>query len=373
MREPLRILHIVTTMDAGGVETLLMNLYRTLDRSQVQFDFLKHRDSHDFYDDEILALGGRIYPGIPFHPLRLGQYRQFYRDFFTAHPEYRIVHAHTHYNMFALREARGCGVPVRIAHAHIAYPTMDRKYPFKLYNKLRVGSFATGMLACSRPAASWFFGSRAAKAGRVTVLNNGIDAEKFSYSPALRQQVRQELALGDAFTLIHVGRFEAQKNHAYLLEIFARVLEKEPEAVLLLVGDGTLREKTQQQAVRMGIAEHIRFLGIRGDVHGLLQAGDVFVFPSLYEGLGIVAVEAQAAGLPCVISDTIPQDVAVLDSLQTLPLDAPEAWADAILAWKGRQSLRTNTTQAIREAGFEIASIAQWLVRYYQEALEDEK
>ena len=321
MSTPMRILHIVTTMDAGGVETLLMNLYRTLDHSKVQFDFLKHRDSHDFYDNEILASGGRIYPGIPFSPMKLGEYRKFYREFFQSHLEYKIVHAHTHYNMFALREAKAIGVPVRIAHAHIAYPTIDKKYPFKLYNKLRVGSFATGMLACSAAAEKWFFGSKAVREKRVIVLNNGIDANKFVYTSEVRQKQRRELGLAEQFTLIHVGRFEEQKNHKFLLDTFEKVLQKKPDAVLLLVGDGTLRQKIEQQAIQRKIADHIQFLGVRADVHALLQAGDVFVFPSQYEGLGIVAVEAQAAGLPCVISDTIPGDVAVLDTLKALPLE----------------------------------------------------
>ncbi len=373
MSEPIRILHIVTTMDTGGVETLLMNLYRKIDRTKVQFDFLKHRDSHDFYDNEILALGGRLYPGIPFTPLKLGTYRRFLREFFQAHPEYKIVHAHTHYNSYALQEAKNCGVPVRIAHAHIAYPKIDRKYPFKLYNKLTVGRFATGMLSCSKPASRWFFGKQAARSGKVIVLNNGIRTENFAYDPAVRERKRQELGLKDAFTLIHVGRFEEQKNHTFLLDVFAEVLKKEPDAALLLVGDGSIRDRIEKKAEDMGISEHIQFLGVHGDVHELLQAGDVFVFPSLYEGLGIVAVEAQAAGLPCVISDTIPKDVVVLDSLKALPLEKPEDWADAILAWRGRQDERHVTTREIRDAGFEISEVANWLENYYEEALCDEE
>lgn len=162
--QPIRVLHVVTTMEVGGVETLLMNLYRQMDRTKIQFDFLKHRGGSDFYDDQIRALGGRIFPGIPYDPLHIQKYRAYYNRFFREHPEYRIVHAHTHYNAVVLDEARKQGVPVRIAHAHTAYPTVDKKYIFKLWNKLTVRRSCTHMMACSHPAGAWFFGKRRWKA-----------------------------------------------------------------------------------------------------------------------------------------------------------------------------------------------------------------
>lgn len=373
MKGIIRILHIVTTMDTGGVETLLMNLYRNIDRTKVQFDFLKHRSSHDFYDDEIIKMGGRIYPGIPFDPRKMGAYNDFLESFFRSHPEYKVVHAHTHYNMFALRAAKKCGVPVRIAHAHTAYPKFDRKYPFKLYNKLNVGRYTTAKIACAETAAEWFFGKSAFMKGEVTVLKNAIDVGRYKYSEELRIKKRAELGLTNELTIIHTGAFREQKNHTFLIDIFAEVLKKEANAVLLLIGDGDrLRQEAEEKAKRVGIYANIRFMGVRGDVNELLQAGDIFVFPSIYEGMPLAAVEAQAAGLICFASETaVPMDARVSDKLNILSLKEPASyWAERILEAAKNVAARCDISQQIKEKGFDISWAANMLCDLYADQVE---
>lgn len=364
--QPIRVLHVVTTMEVGGVETLLMNLYRQMDRTKIQFDFLKHRGGSDFYDDQIRALGGRIFPGIPYDPLHIQKYRAYYNRFFREHPEYRIVHAHTHYNAVVLDEARKQGVPVRIAHAHIAYPTVDKKYIFKLWNKLTVRRSCTHMMACSHPAGVWFFGKKAAKTGQVLQVHNGMDAAKYRVDPICRDEVRRELGLEDQPVLIQVARMEPQKNHGFMLEVFQAFLQQHPDGVLLLAGDGTLRLQLEEKARDLGISQQVRFLGVRADVPRLLQGADVFVFPSKFEGLGLAAVEAQAAGLPCVLSDAIPHEVAITPLVQWRSLKQPASqWAEAV-----EEALaipRQDALQKVVDAGYDISTVADKLQDFYLE------
>lgn len=354
---PIRILHIVTYMGRGGLETMLMNYYRAINRNRIQFDFLTHRDFRADYDDEIEALGGRIYR-LP----NLNPFSRSYLDaldrFFAEHPEYRIVHSHLDcMSAIPLKAARKHGVPVRIAHAHSSRQDRDLKYPLKLLFKRGIARQATQLFACGREAGKWMFGT-----DDFRVLNNAIDAERYRFDPKVRQEVRSELGIpADALVAGHVGRFMAPKNHGFLLRIFAELPD---HARLLLVGDGVLRANIEQQAKVLGIRDRIIFTGVRTDVDRQLQAMDVFLFPSLYEGLGIVAVEAQAAGLPCLISDRVPMACKATELVTQIPLSAgAKAWAEAVQ--KSADTPRRMTTGEIAGAGFDIAENAEWLEHFY--------
>lgn len=360
MEQPIRILQIVSYMQRRGLETLLMNCMRRMDRSKVQFDFIVHRSFRADYDDEIEVLGGRIYrlPRLnPFSPA----YQKALRGFFREHPEYRIVHCHLDcMSSLPLAAAKASGVPVRIAHAHSSSQDKDLKYLLKRHYMKKIPAAATHFFACSGAAGSWMFPGRS-----VRLIRNGIDTAAFAFDPRQRAVRRRELGLDKQLTVGHVGRLIDVKNHSFLLEVFAELLRSAPDAVLLLVGSGPLEEQLREKARVLGLEDQVRFLGVRSDVPALMQAMDVFVLPSLYEGLGISAVEAQASGLPCLLSDRVPTDCGMTDQVEFLPLRSPERWAQAILRAAGLP--RYGDCSDIVRAGYDITSTAGELQQFYLE------
>lgn len=366
MSEPVRVLQVVTHMNRGGLETMLMNYYRHIDRSKVQFDFLVHRAARGDYDDEIESLGGRIFRLPRLVPWSIG-YQKALDGFFKAHPEYRIVHVHQDcLSSVILKAAKRNHIPVRIAHSHSSSQDKDLKYPIKLLCKRSIPRYATRLFACGKGAGEWMFGG-----APFQILNNAIDASAYRFDRARAMSMRQALHLPEnALVLGHVGRFSYPKNHDFLIDIFSALLKKEPAACLLLVGDGDLRPKAEEKVRSLGIMNRVIFTGIRSDVPDLLQAMDVFVFPSIYEGLPVTLVEAQAAGLPCVISDGIPSDCDLTDRICRVPLrDSPERWANQILS--ALAIPRTDTYREIVNAGFDIHQNARRLTQFYLQRWEE--
>lgn len=358
MDQPIRILQIVSYMQRRGLETLLMNCMRRMDRSVVQFDFIVHRQFRADYDDEIEALGGRIYrlPRLnPFDP----RYKKALRDFFRDHPEYRIVHCHLDcMSALPLAAAKEAGVPVRIAHAHSSSQDRDLKYLLKRHYMKKIPAAATHFFACSDEAGRWMFPGQS-----VRLIRNGIDTAAFAFDPETRTAMRRELELGDALTLGHVGRLIGVKNHGFLLEVFAALHALRPDAQLLLVGNGPLEEKLKQQTRQLGLQDHVRFLGVRADVADVMQAMDVFVLPSLYEGLSLTSVEAQAAGLPCIFADTVTTECQMTEQVRFLPLNDRERWAREILSCAGLP--RSADCSGIVDAGYDITTTANELQQFY--------
>ena len=368
-QQPIRVLNLFTIMDRGGAETMVMNYYRHIDRTKIQFDFLVHREQRGAYDDEIEALGGRIYRLCPIYPQNFARYKRDLRGFFQAHPEYKIIHSHmSELGYFAFREAEQQGDPVRICHAHNAPNGFDAKMIVRTYLKKRMMPYLTHLFMCGETSGKWLYGEK--NKSRFLMLNNAIDAVSYIYDLSKREEMRRHLGLADELVIGHVGRFNPQKNHSFLIDIFAALLKKEPNAVLLLVGGGEGMSKMQEKAQELGIAEHVRFLGVRSDVADLMQAMDVFVFPSLYEGLPVTMVEAQAAGLPCIISDKVPTECILTEGLvDIMPLSAsPEAWAEKILS--KRAIHRTDRRAEIAAHGFDITIEAVKLQEFYLKAYE---
>lgn len=361
---PIRVLQVVTHMERGGLESMLMNYYRHIDRERVQFDFLVHRQERAAFDDEIESLGGKLYRLPRLVPWSEG-YLAALNHFFDEHPEYKIVHVHQDcLSSVILRAAAQHNIPVRIAHSHNANQDKNLKYPIKLWYKRSIPKYTTNLFACGKDAGDWMFGG-----APYQIINNAIDATAYSFNPKKRIEMRHQLGLADKLIIGHVGRFNPQKNHLFLLDIFAALLKKEPNAVLLLVGGGEDMLKIQAKAHALGIAEHVRFLGVRSDVADLMQAMDVFVFPSLYEGLGIVLIEAQAAGLPCVVSDTIPREAYLTDLVTAERLSSStETWADNIL--EKRNFPRIDRRAEIAAHGFDITTEAVKLQEFYINAYE---
>ena len=359
----MRVLHVVTHMNRGGLETMLMNYYRHMDREQVQFDFLTHREYNGDYGEEIEKLGGRIFhlPKLnPFSP----KYRRALHTFFREHPEYKVVHVHQDcLSSIILKEAEYCRVPVRIGHSHSSSQDKNISYPIKIFYRQFIPRYATHLFACGENAGRWMF-----SAAPFSVINNAIDAYEYTFSDEKRQLERNQLGVRSEEILIgHVGRFSEPKNHKFLLSSFFEIQKKSP-AKLLLVGDGELRSEIENQARQLGIRGRVIFTGVRSDVADLLQAMDVFIFPSLYEGLGIVAVEAQAAGLPCLISERVPLECKVTDLVEQLPLsDGAERWADAAI--RMARTERKDTFEQIKAAGYDIHESAKKLQKFYLNAL----
>ena len=361
----IRVLQVATYMGRGGLESMIMNYYRHIDREKVQFDFLVHRQERAAFDDEIESLGGRIYR-LPRLVPWSKSYLSALNRFFEEHPEYKVVHVHQDcLSSVILKVAAQHNVPVRVAHSHSANQDKNLKYPIKLWYKRFISQYATNLFACGKDAGDWMFGGAS-----YQIINNAIDVAAYTYDPTKRQEMRRQLGLENDFTIGHVGRFNQPKNHPFLIDIFAALLKKEPNAVLLLAGGGEDMPIIQAKAQALGVAEHVRFLGVRSDVADLMQAMDVFVFPSLYEGLPVTMVEAQAAGLPCLISDKVPPECILTEGLvDVMPLSAsPEAWAEKILA--KRAIPRTDRRAEIAAHGFDITTEAVKLQEFYLKAYE---
>lgn len=359
---PIRVLHVVTYMGRGGLETMIMNYYRHMDRSKVQFDFLVHRDFRADYDDEIESLGGVIYR-LPRLVPWSRRYHAALNHFFSAHPEYRIVHVHQDcLSSVILKTAQRHGIPVRIAHSHSSSQDKNLKYLLKLFYMRQIPRYATQLFACGKEAGDWMFCG-----APYRIINNAVDAKKYVFSSDVRQQMRTQLGIKqDAFVVGHVGRFDAVKNHSFLLDVFAQLREQRDKTVLLLVGEGALRDDIEKKAIALGIADSVIFTGVRKDVHHLMQAMDVFVFPSLYEGIPLTLIEAQAAGLPCLVSDGVPNECAKTDLVEYCALkDGAAAWARKALQKAG--TARNNTLPQLQRSGFDIRENAAFLQNFYLE------
>lgn len=362
MGSPLRILHVVVNMNHGGAETLIMNLYRSMDRTKVQFDFLTCK--RGVFDTEIVELGGRVHR-IPYiTDVGHFKYIKELNKFFNQNKHYKIVHSHMDkMSGFVLREAKKAGIPIRISHSHST--NSEGKLPaifYKWYAGKQIFSNATNLLACSNEAAKWLFLS---KSKQVQVLKNGIDGEKFKYSLKVRNKVRASLNIkNDTFVIGHVGRFSTPKNHLYLIDIFKEMINIRPNSLLILVGDGPLFSEIKKKVIEYNLTEKVNFLGVRNDVNQLLQAFDLFVFPSLYEGLPVSLIEAQASSLPCVISDTISSEVDLgLNLVEYISLTDKKKWIEKILYKK--PETRNDTIQALFEYGYDIKQSSKQLEDFY--------
>lgn len=360
--DPLRVLMVMTSMNRGGMETFTMNVYRAIDRSKVQFDFLLHRGFKGAYDDEIEALGGRIYRICRQNPLD-PRYWAALDGFFAEHP-YKAVWVQLDcMSAEPLAAAARHGAAVRVAHSHSSRQDRDLKYPLKMLCKPLIKRFATDLFACGEEAGRWMFGTDDFK-----VVRNCIDVGAYAFDPAARAEARRDLGIVDGALVVgHVGRFDAVKNHAFLLDVFAALLEQRPDAMLLLAGDGPLRPEMEKKAEDLGIDGSVAFLGVRSDVARLMQAMDCLVMPSLYEGLPMVLVEAQAAGLPCLISDAIPGDCDIEGGSverESLGADA-RVWAARIVKACTSGTDRNVGVRAVRDAGFDSAAVAGALQDFY--------
>ena len=360
----IRVLHVLGGLDRGGAEAMVMNLYRTIDRTQVQFDFIIHTEKKQAYYDEIIALGGKIYHFPAFNGLNYFKMMNLWKLFFKDHPEYKILHSHVRsYASLYLPIAKNAGLKT-IIHSHNTSSGKGLKAVVKFCLQRGLRKNVDYYFACSDVAGKWLFGEEITKQSNYHVLNNAIDVEKYAYSEMSRKKIRDEFNLKNELVVGHVGRFHPQKNHSFLVDIFAEIHKKRPDSVLMLVGTGDLMDSVKEKAAELKLDDSVIFTGSRADVNELLSAFDVFVFPSLFEGLPVTLVEVQAAGLPCFSSDTVTKEVDFDRKINYISLDKDAAyWADEIINGKPE---RLDHTEAIRKAGYDIQYTVKELTSFYQ-------
>lgn len=367
--EPIRVLQCFTILNRGGAETMIMNYYRNIDREKVQFDFLVHRDEVGAYEEEIKKLGGRIYRLPAIHPLNYFKYRKEASKFLLGHPEYKIIHGHfSELGCWLYRQASKRAVPNIIVHAHNYPTTLDLKSIFRWYWKHRMRRYVTHYFSCSQVAANWLFGKRPKR--EVIEMWNAIDLDKFAYNQELALELKSRLGLSESFVIGHVGRFNVQKNHSFLIDIFNEIKKQKENSVLVLVGVGELEGTIKEKVAMLGLDKSVLFLGSRDDVCELMHTFDLFLFPSLFEGLPVVMVEAQANGLSCVTSTSVTNQIDLTGNVNFISLEeSAEEWATKIL--NGGLSRQYNIS-CLREGGYDVKKSAKWLERYYQSLIEND-
>ena len=374
MQEPIRVLMLFTVLNRGGAETMVMNYYRHIDRSKVQFDFVVHREERGAYEEEIEQLGGRIYRMMPLRPWTIPQYKRQIRQFFDAHPEYRIIHGQcSESGYYFYKEASRRGVPVIIAHAHSSHVPFDLKLIVRTWLKHKMQPYLTNYFACGKDAAEWLFGKRLAQ--KAIIMPNAIDTKAYQYSETTRKKKREQLGINPhTMVVCHVGSFVKAKNHRFILSVLKHLHGLASDSLLLLIGEGILKPTIEQEAQLHFQERSVMFLGIRTDVNEWLMAADVFLFPSLHEGLPMSLVEAQCSGLPCVISDRVPKEACLTNLVTRISLNnKAEEWADTVLHQATSRPDRTAYVQQIAEAGYDIAKNAQWLQTFYTSSIMPSK
>ncbi|GHV39962.1 glycosyl transferase family 1 [Clostridia bacterium] len=361
----IKVLHYLGSLSAGGIPSRVMDVYRSINREIIQFDFLIGKEGKDFYDDEITRLGGHIYRIQA--SIRSGlKGKKELKCFFDSHKkDYDVIYIHfsSLSNIRVLLESVHSNAKVKIVHSHGNATTGNIIHDiFHKINRLRnIDKYCTHKFAVSYVAGKWMFGKHAC----FTVLKNPIDIKAFSYNEEIRDSVRQEMDFDGKFVVGHVGRFVEVKNHKFLIEIFAEIRKLYENVVLLLIGDGPLVNEIKQYADNHNISDYVIFLGATKEVSKFLQGVDVFVFPSICEGLGNVVIEAQAAGLKTIVSDVVPRETDITDLIEYISLTKSVSyWADRILIYKDGYK-RRDTYQEISASGFELYENIKWFEEFY--------
>lgn len=363
-KKVVRVAHIIGKWLGGGVEAVVMNYYRNIDHNKIQFDFICDDDSVNIPYEEIEKLGGRVILIPPYQKL-FKYHKQLKRV--LEEGNYKIVHSHINtLSVFSLFAAKCAGVPVRIAHSHSTTNKKEwKKNLVKQVLRPFAKLFATDYVACTKHAGKWMFGKKELKNGKVFILNNAIDLDRFKYDEKVRKDKRKELKIdNDTLVIGHAGRFVQQKNHDYIIDVFNEIHKEDKNTVLVLVGQGPLMDSIKDKVKKLNIDNSVIFLGQRDDINELYQAFDIFLFPSLYEGLGMVLVEAQVSGLPCYASTEVPKIAKVTENVDFLDLDCdPKIWATLIL--NHDENERRNYIDEISSKGYNIKIENKRLEDYY--------
>lgn len=369
--QPVRIAQVLGESQNGGVEAVIRNYYRFIDRSKYQFDFYVTNTSEIIRREEIESMGGRIFL-IPHYKTHLLPFEHtLYKDF--VENKYLIVHSNMNtLSYFVLRQAKKAGVPIRIAHSH-STSNPEERLRNMIKNVLRTKStvYATDYVACSEVAGEWLFGEENFKAGKVKVLNNGVDLDKFRFNEEFRKEIREKYSIGENTVVLgHIGRLVTQKNQSFLLDVFAQYHKINPDSVLMILGKGPLKEELEKKAKELSLEKEIVFAGVDGNPEKYYSAFDAFLLPSLYEGLPVVLVEAQASGLPCYVSQEVSPEAKLLTSTTYMPITSSEEWAKTVKDGRFKAAKeRIDSAASLRGGKFDLKQRATELTDIYNELI----
>lgn len=385
MGEAVRVLHVLGNTNLGGAESRIMDLYRHTDRNRVQFDFLVHSGEEGFYEKEIRELGGRIFRVPRFRIYNYFSYRKALKEFFQKHHEFALVQGHmTSTAAIYLPIAKKAGVKKTAAHARSAGVDKGLKGTMTRFLRRNLADKADYLFTCSELAGISVYGEKAVQEGKTIFIPNAIDCAGFTFDPEKRKKMREELGLTDAIIIGHVGRFHYAKNHEYLIRVFAKLCQMGIRACgstaengadqdyhLILLGEGPLVEDTRKLAEELGVADRVHFLGNHKNIADYYQAMDYFVYPSRYEGMPGTIVEAQASGLPCLMSDTICREVMATELVETMSIEKePKVWAEVLQrridALVSKQENREKYAAKMAAAGFDVQAQAERMMRFYE-------
>lgn len=362
----IRVLHYIGSLEFGGSQAFVMELYRNIDRNKLQFDFVTFPDPSGPLYDEILSLGGKVFECPKYNGINHMQFVRWWHRFLKDHAEYYVIHGH-------VRSVASIYLPIvrqyhrfTILHSHSASNGRGVAGVVKYMLQFPVRHQADYYMACSEKAGEWLFGEKVIHSNKYKTVPNAINAERFTYDNEVRTQVRKEYGIDNYFCIGHIGRFSEVKNHEFLLQVLGEVLKIDNNVRLLLVGDGILKPVIEQKAKDMGLWKYVIFAGARLDTERYYQAMDVFAFPSLWEGLGIVVIEAQASGLPCVVSEGVPKEVDLNVGLVTrAKLDNSGKWAELITGYREFLNSRCTHTEYVKKAGYDIRVNAHKMQTFY--------
>lgn len=360
-----RILQITDNLNRGGIETFIMNVYRSIDRGKIQFDFLISEPSKCDYEDEIIALGGKIFR-IPPKSMGIRKFVKSSNSFLKQNTEYRVVHIHSSSLISSLlwllthfRKTQ-----TKIIHSHNTEATQDLKGMMRKIGQFILRKQYSYLFGCSTEAGRWMFGDKTLNSPKYRFIKNGINTSAFFYDESLRTRKRKEMGLEGKKVIGHIGRFNTQKNHVFIFDVFEKIHQKNPTSVLLLIGQGELWDKMKEKAIKLGLESDILFLGVRHDINELLNAMDVFFLPSLYEGLPVVGIESQATGIPLVVSTEITKEIDISNNVTFESLEKnAEEWASLLLNIKDNN--RNTVMDNIKNNGYDIQDTVNILSLIY--------
>lgn len=369
--EPIRVLHNIASLHFGGAQAFLMNVYNNIDREKVQFDFVvTPEEKKDLYE-QVEQMGGRIFVCPKYTGKNHFAYCRWWNDFFAEHPEYHVIHGHVRSTAsIYLKIAQKYGL-VTIAHSHSTSNGSGISAIVKNIMQLPIRHTADYLFACSDKAGKWLYGEKATKQPNYRMIPNGVDLKRFAFHKEKRRQMRNQLKITeDTFVVGHIGRITVPKNHQFLVELFAAYHKENPKSKLLLVGDGELFEAVQQQCTQLGIREAVIMVGSKTNTEDYYQAMDIFVFPSLWEGLPVSVVEAQANGLICLLSDVITRDVDLTDQVKYLSLNEKSRWINEIARACPKPRTAASPENMKKLQPFDASVVAKQLQDFYLEQNE---
>lgn len=364
--KPIRVLQMTASLFRGGSQTMIVNLYKAIDRNKIQFDFIVDHPELNDLQETVEALGAKVYVMPSFKGTNIREVKEAWHKFFKEHSEYKIIHSHARsYASIYLKIAKEYGLKT-IIHSHNTSNGSGIKSVIKNMLQHNLRNIADYFIGCSLNAGKWLFGKKIVNGDKFYILNNAIDTNKFKFNKEIRDQYRKELNLGNNKIYIQVGEFNEQKNHEFTIKLFKKIIEQEPDSKLLLVGTGEYFENIKDEITNNNLQNNTFLLGKRNDVNNLLMAADVYLMPSRFEGLSLAAIEAQASGIECLLSDCVSKDVDVTDTCKFISLDI-EQWLKECLNSK---NTRKDNYQKIVESGFDVNTTAKWLEEFYSKIIK---